>query len=87
MSERERTPLEIIRKKKTLSQPLAGWELVIWEAFRKGYDDTDFEQMALAETAAHEVAAKDARIAELEERVEELDLQVQHLSDAIKVIR
>lgn len=60
------TALEIIRAKKRRGELLTALETVIWEVCWEGINDQDVHQMKLAETAANELAAKDARIAELE---------------------
>lgn len=59
------TALEIISEKKRRGELLPASETVIWEACWQGINNRDVRQMKLAETAANELAAKDARIAEL----------------------
>ena len=66
------TALEAIRAKKRSGQRLMAWELVIWEAHRKGADEKDEKQIALAENAANEVAKKDLRIFDLEAAMENM---------------
>lgn len=64
--------LEIIREKKRRGELLPALETVIWEVCWEGINDQDVHQMKRAETAAEELATKDARIAELEKVFKEI---------------
>lgn len=61
------TALDIIREKKRIH----GWgkltaaEMCFWNQYWRGKENDNADDIALAETAAEEVAAKDARIEEL----------------------
>lgn len=75
--------LEIMRAKKRRGELLTASETVIWEACWQGINNRDVHQMKLAETAANELAAKDARIAELETALEVTYTAMQKVRDDI----
>lgn len=65
--------LDIIREKKRIHGwgKLTALQMVIWEAYYKGKENDNAEQIQIAETAAEDLAAKDNALETIEERCDE----------------
>lgn len=60
------TPLDIIREKKRIGgrEALTALEMIVWNEYWRGKENDSGEQIALAETAANELAHMTERIKE-----------------------
>lgn len=78
------TAIEALRLLKFNREPLTAEQQVILDHWHSGKNAYNTAQMTLAEFAAHELADKDARIAEQRAIIVELEATIRTLLDAQK---